>query len=156
MLPFGGFYPTYRRTIMISDLENNVRDVIERYDSVIKNVGTEAMAKARSVDALGELLTDDAIWIAPNDPPYVGKSTILGEYRKVFERHTIDSFSRSISSINVAENIASIIGTYSQTMSGGKSSEKNTHFFLVLRCGTDGKWKIARAAWGGVVRANLE
>jgi ketosteroid isomerase-like protein len=96
------------------------------------------------------MLTDDVVFMAPNDKPYVGKSAVrpwVVEYLKAYHTH----WDKPVKEFVVGGDWAFERYSYtsSDTPVGGGAPVVDTGWGLVVyHHDADGKWRVARDAWG--------
>jgi ketosteroid isomerase-like protein len=96
------------------------------------------------------MLTDDVVFMAPNDKPYVGKSAVrpwIAEYLKAYHTH----WDKPVKEFVVSGDWAFERYAYTSTdtpVGGGAPVIDTGWGFVVYHHDADGKWRVARDAWG--------
>jgi ketosteroid isomerase-like protein len=109
-----------------------------------------AAINSNNLDVLLGMLTKDVVFMAPNDKPYVGKNALrpwLAEYLKAYKTHWDKPVQEFVVSGDGAFERYSYTST--DTRVGGGAPVVDTGWgFAVYHHDADGKWRVARDAWG--------
>lgn len=109
-----------------------------------------AAINSNSVDALVEMLTDDVVYMAAHEPPYVGKQAVrpwIEEYFKTYSTH----WDKPVQEFIVNGDWAFERYSYKSAdtpLAGGATVEDTGWGFVVYHRDSDGKWRVARDAFG--------
>lgn len=96
------------------------------------------------------MLTEDVVFMAPNEKPYVGKAAVrpwLAGYLSAYRTH----WDKPVQEFTVDGDWAFERYSYTSTdtpLSGGAEIVGTGWGFLVYHHDADGKWRVARDAWG--------
>lgn len=117
-----------------------IRDLFQRFDDT-----------ANTGDAAGwmTLLTDDVLWMVPNQAMLVSKEAVRTRVQPFFDQLDMEHAIR-LEEIEGAGEWAFVRGTYgfrTTPKAGGETSEEIGKFIYMLKRQSDGSWKIARAIW---------
>jgi uncharacterized protein (TIGR02246 family) len=125
------------------DAADEIRQLIDRY-----------VTAGSKGDLQGVLntMTDDIVFLPPDDTPKVGKEELRGWLQPFQERYTSKDVAQS-RELRVAGDIAYEWGLFQETFtpkdpaSGAKPIMLDGKFLRVYHRQTDGSWKLARACW---------
>jgi ketosteroid isomerase-like protein len=118
----------------------------------IKKVGDtmNALVAKGDIPGIMQLMTDDVVFLPPNDTPKVGKAAYLTWVQQFQDRFAVKSTTKS-REIRVADDLGYEWGMLQETFTPRDPSVKPVNFdgkFLrVFFRQPDGSWKIARATW---------
>ena len=101
------------------------------------------------VDAIMSFFTDDAVVMAPNSPPAIGKDAVRSLWQAFFGQFTAEE-TLSSHEILMFGDWAFERGSYTVTLtpkSGGGPIQDNGKIIFVWQRQPDGSWKIARDMW---------
>lgn len=101
--------------------------------------------------AIGALLTDDAQWLPPAEPPVLGKAAIERRYAAQFSRGR-STFQLRVEDFHQSGDLAFIHGPYQRQDAEAQGRAGQTFsgkYLMVLQRGADGRWRIARDIWNG-------
>jgi uncharacterized protein (TIGR02246 family) len=107
----------------------------------------DAMVEAertRNLDAVLELIWEDAVWLAPNTAPVIGAAGIRPLFAEFFElpfrEMTVD-----VTGVRVRESgdLATVWGTFALTFDAPDGGSTETMSFLMSWEKRDGTWKAA-------------
>ena len=105
---------------------------------------------SNNLETLLGMLTDDVVFMAPNDKPYVGKNAVrprIAEYLKAYHTHWDKPVKEFVASCDWAFERYSYTST--DTPVGDGAPVLDTGWgFVVYHHDADGKWRVARDAWG--------
>jgi uncharacterized protein (TIGR02246 family) len=104
--------------------------------------------QAGEVDAVAELMTEDAVFLTPGHEPMRGRAAFVAGLKKVLEAVRIDSTAKVLQ-IDAAGDLASAWVELSVTMiprDGGASQTRRGHAMSVYRRDGDGRWRLLRDA----------
>jgi ketosteroid isomerase-like protein len=106
---------------------------------------------SNNLDMLLSMLTDDVVYMSAHEPPYVGKNAVrpwleryFGTYRTHWEK-PVQEF------VVINGDWAFERYSYRSTdtpLAGGSAVEDTGWGFVLYNRGSDGKWRVARDAWG--------
>lgn len=105
---------------------------------------------SNDLDQLLEMLTDDVVFLAPNEKPYVGKEALkpwLEGYLAAFETH----WDKPVEEFVVSGDWAFERYSYTSTdipLEGGDPITGTGWGLVIYHRDADGKWRVARDAWG--------
>lgn len=105
---------------------------------------------SNNLETLLGMLTDDVVFMAPNDKPYVGKAAVkpwLEGYLAAYRTH----WDKPVQEFVVAGDWAFERYSYTSTdtpVAGGDPVVGTGWGFVVYHHDPDGKWRVARDAWG--------
>ncbi|HXM70525.1 MAG TPA: SgcJ/EcaC family oxidoreductase [Thermoanaerobaculia bacterium] len=103
-------------------------------------------SQAKDVDRLLSFITDDAVFLAPGQPPIRGKSAVKGLFRQIFGAFTFDQ-EWVFEEIAVFGDWGYCWGRDSVTMTplaGGPVVRASGAGLSILRRLADGSWVVAR------------
>lgn len=109
-----------------------------------------AAINSNTLETLLGVLTEDVVFMAPNDKPYVGKAAVkpwLVAYLKAFKTH----WDKPVQEFVVSGEWAFERYAYTSTdtpQGGGKPVIDTGWGFVVYHHDHDGVWRVARDAWG--------
>jgi ketosteroid isomerase-like protein len=113
-----------------------------------------AAFNARDAAAIVALETDDALFMAPDEPIVVGKKAIKAwrqaEMDWITKELTAASYTSGLEEIEVTGDWAFSRGTYTFTgtsKAGGKPTQFNGKFIHILKRQPDGSWKLTHDCW---------
>lgn len=105
---------------------------------------------SNNLDSLLGMLTDDVVYLAPNDKPYVGKSAVrpwLEGYLAAYKIH----WDKPVQEFVVSGDWAFERYSYTSTdtpLDGGGPVVGTGWGLVIYHRDPDGKWRVARDAWG--------
>jgi ketosteroid isomerase-like protein len=105
---------------------------------------------SNNLEALLGVLTDDVVFMAPGEPAMVGKAAVrpwLDGYIKAYKTH----WDKPVQEFVVAGEWAFERYTYKSTdtpVGGGAPVEDTGWGLAIYHRDADGKWRVARDAWG--------
>ena len=105
---------------------------------------------ANNLDQLLGVLTEDVVFMAPGEPPMVGKAAVrpwLEGYVKAFKTH----WDKPVSEFVIAGEWAFERYSYKSTdtpHAGGPAVVDSGWGLVIYHRDSDGKWRVARDAWG--------
>lgn len=105
---------------------------------------------SNDLETLLAVLTDDVVFMAPNDKPYVGKDAVrpwLEGYLAAYRTH----WDKPVQEFVVAGEWAFERYSYTSTdtpRAGGDPLVDTGWGFVVYHRDADGTWRVARDAWG--------
>lgn len=109
-----------------------------------------AAINSNDLGQLLDMLTDDVVFLAPGEPPYVGKAALLPwleGYLAAYRTH----WDKPVHEFVVNGDWAFERYSYRSTdtpLAGGEPVVDTGWGLLIYRRGTDGQWRVARDAWG--------
>lgn len=105
---------------------------------------------SNNLDALLGMLTDDVVFLSAHEPVMVGKTAVrpwLEGYLKAFKTH----WDKPVQEFVVNGDWAFERYSYKSTdtpLTGGAVVEDTGWGLVIYRRDSDGKWRVARDAWG--------
>jgi ketosteroid isomerase-like protein len=105
---------------------------------------------SNSLESMRGMLTEDVVFMAPNDKPYIGKSAVrpwILEYLKTYRTH----WDKPVQEFVVSGKSAFERYSYTSTdkpVGGGAAVVDTGWGFAVNHHDSDGQWRVARDAWG--------
>src|SRR5262249_48271899 len=105
----------------------------------------KAASDARDVNKILSLITDDAVILAPNSPPIVGKQAVENMYKMALNQYKIEQ-NFIYEEVHVQGDWAYAWGRDESTMTplaGGKPIRAKGYGMMIMRREADG-WKYAR------------
>lgn len=105
---------------------------------------------SNDLDTLLEILTDDVVFMAAHEPPFVGKAAVrpwLEGYLTAYTTH----WDKPVQEFVVAGEWAFERYSYTSTdtpLDGGEPLVGTGWGFVVYHYDDDGTWRVARDAWG--------
>lgn len=109
-----------------------------------------AAINSNDLDTLLEVLTDDVVFMAAHDKPYVGKEAVrpwLEGYLSAYKTH----WDKPVQEFVVIGDWAFERYSYTSTdtpLAGGEVITDTGWGFVLYHREADGKWRVARDAWG--------
>lgn len=116
-----------------------IRRLFERYDST---------ATAGQAEQWMSLLSDDVIWMVPNQAALVGKDAVWGRVRSFFSLNLVHV--GTVDEIRVAGDWAYVRGAYTVRVTPkaeGDTTEELGKIVYILGRQADNSWRITRAIW---------
>ncbi len=95
------------------------------------------------------LITDDVLWMVPNQSTLTGKEAVRGRVQPFFDELDMEHVT-TVLEVEVAAEWAFARGNYKFRVipkTGGETSEEIGKFIHILERQSDGSWKITRAIW---------
>jgi ketosteroid isomerase-like protein len=105
---------------------------------------------SNNLDTLLSVLTDDVVFMAPNEPVYVGKEA-LKPWLEGYLRAYRTRWDKPVQEFVVTGDWAFERYSYHSTdtpLGGGKAVEDTGWGLLIYHHDADGRWRVARDAWG--------
>ena len=105
---------------------------------------------SNNLDSLLGMLTDDVVFMAPNEKPYVGKAALrpwLEGYLAAYKTH----WDKPVQEFVVNGEWAFERYSYTSTdtpLAGGEAVVGTGWGLVIYHRDADGKWRVARDAWG--------
>ena len=105
---------------------------------------------SNNLDSLLGMVTDDVVFMSANEPVMVGKSVVrpwVQGYFAAFKTH----WDKPVQEFVVNGEWAYERYTYKSTdssLTGGATAEDTGWGLVIYRHDADGKWRVARDAWG--------
>ena len=98
----------------------------------------------RDLEAVLDLIWDDAVWLAPNAPPVLGIAEIRSLFAEFFQLPFTD-MTVDLTSIRVSESgdLATVWGTFALTFDSPEGQSTESMNFLMSWENRDGNWKTA-------------
>ena len=130
---------------MDSDIEKDIRELDEIRGRL------EAAENAGDADYFVEMMAEDAVIMAPDQPVQEGKAACASFVREVLAG-LLEAFNRQIryvsAEVRVIGDMAFDRGTFSFTVSprtGGETIQETGKYLWIYSRASDGPWKVARA-----------
>jgi uncharacterized protein (TIGR02246 family) len=100
--------------------------------------------RTRNLDAVMDLIWEDAVWLAPNTPPVVGAAGIRPLFAEFFEL-PFTGMTVDVTSVRVSESgdLATVWGTFALTFDSPDGESTETMSFLMSWEKRGGAWKTA-------------
>jgi len=105
-----------------------------------------AAVKARDIDGILQLATDDVVAMHPSGVTTRGKQALAADFQRFFEKFDVDQKAVSEETV-VAGGWAfdrARVTTTLEPVGGGQPTEVNSETIVILRQEADGSWKVAR------------
>lgn len=105
---------------------------------------------SNNLDSLSAMLTEDVVFLAPNETPIVGKAAVrpwVEGYFKAYKTH----WDKAIEEFVVSGEWAFERYSYKSSdtpLAGGAAIAGTGWGLLVYHHDADGKWRVARDSWG--------
>ena len=117
-------------------------------EEAIRNLSRDFVAavRAKNLEAVLDMVTDDAIFLPPGAPEVRGKQAIAEMYSGFFARFDVEQIA-TLEEVQVSGEWAFAWGTdelHATPVSGGPSMRTRGKSMTILRRGTDGAWRFAR------------
>jgi uncharacterized protein (TIGR02246 family) len=106
-----------------------------------------AAVRAKDVDRLKEMVTDDVVFLPPGFPPIRGKQAVEAMYRSFFPQFSTVEQTVSTEEVQVAGDWAYVWGNEILVLApkgGGPNIQMQGKGMSILRRQPDGSWKFAR------------
>ncbi len=125
---------------------------IQADEAAIRTLGDQAVAALNANDAaaLAAFVTDDVVWMPPNEPPAIGKEAFEALFRASFDEFTFEVTIHPKDELVVAGDWAFARGTYVLVLTpkiGGEPVQESGKFLEIYQRQPDGSWKYARHIW---------
>jgi ketosteroid isomerase-like protein len=117
-----------------------IRGLFERYDSTVSGGLAEEWMS---------LLSDDIVWMVPDQDALVGKDAVWGRVESLFSDLTMEHVT-GVDEVRVAGDWAYVRGTYAFRVTpkaGGETIEEVGKSVLILEREAGSSWHIARNIW---------
>jgi len=100
--------------------------------------------RTRNLDAVMDLIWEDAVWLAPNTPPVIGAAGIRPLFAEFFEL-PFRGMTVDVTGVRVSESgdLATVWGTFALTFDGPDGGSTETMSFLMSWEERGGAWKAA-------------
>jgi uncharacterized protein (TIGR02246 family) len=114
-----------------------VRTVRERWLAAIE---------ARDVDGIAALVTEDVVVVHGNGRCLAGKEQLRSDFLSAFRSFTVHQGITAANTIFAGAYAIDVadVSTTLTPVAGGASQQFLSHAVVVLRCQSDGSWKVAR------------
>jgi ketosteroid isomerase-like protein len=112
-----------------------------------------AASKAGVIDTLLSLRDEDAVKLAPGEPPTIGLGAIMkgmGKYREEVKNYQIIEYNHDFKEIKIIDGWAFEWGIYTgsyKSSAEGETIRESAKLFRVLKKQKDGSWKVSHAIW---------
>jgi uncharacterized protein (TIGR02246 family) len=119
--------------------EKSIREVLTRW---------HAATAEGDVDSVLELMSEDAIFLVPGQPPMRGRQEFGTRLRKILQTHRIDS-SGEVQEIAVSGDLAycwAVLEVKVIPLAGGEAIERSGNALSIFRRQADGSWVLVRDA----------
>ena len=112
--------------------------------------------KANDAEALGRLVTEDAVLMPPNQPVIAGRAAVIDWFAGVVEHARTTGVEVPQREVIVAGDVAVERGSFVWTVAptaGGSPIEDRGNFLAIHQRQVDGTWKVTRNIWNSTVPA---
>lgn len=112
--------------------------------------------KANDAQALGRLVTEDAVLMPPNQPAVVGRAAVIDWFAGVVKQARTTDVGVPQREVIVAGDWAIERGSFIWKVAptgGGAPIEDRGNFLAIYRRQTDGPWKVTRNIWNSTLPA---
>jgi uncharacterized protein (TIGR02246 family) len=118
-------------------------------ERAIRNLSRDFVAavRAKNLEAILDMVTDDAIFLPPGTPEVRGKQAVAEMYGGFFARFAVVEQTAALEEVKVSGEWAFAWGTdeiLATPASGGPAMRTRGKSMIVLQRGTDGAWRFAR------------
>lgn len=103
-------------------------------------------ARAKQINQILDMITDDAVFLAPGAPPLRGKEAVSRVYQNVFAQFEVEQ-DFQLEEVQIVGDFAFAWGVDSATvkpLAGGDAVSQRGHGMMILRRDSTGAWKFAR------------
>ena len=109
--------------------------------------------RTNDAEALGRLVTEDAVLMPPHEALVVGRSAIIEWFAAVVRQARTADVEVSQREVIVAGNYGIERGSYVWTVSpaGGSPVELRGNFLAIHQQQLDGEWKLTRNIWNSTL-----
>jgi ketosteroid isomerase-like protein len=112
--------------------------------------------KANDAQALGRLVTEDAVLMPPNQPAVVGRAAVIDWFAGVVKQARTTGVGIPQREVIVAGDWAIERGSFTWKVAptaGGAPIEDRGNFLAIYQRQTDGAWKVTRNIWNSTLPA---
>ena len=112
--------------------------------------------KANDAQALGWLVTEDAVLMPPNQPVVVGRAAVIDWFAGVVKQARTTGVVVPQREVIVAGDWAIERGSFTWTVAptaGGAPIEDRGNFLAIYQRQTDGAWRVTRNIWNSTLPA---
>jgi len=112
--------------------------------------------KANDAEALGRLVTEDAVLMPPNQPPIVGRAAVIDWFAGVVKEARTTGIGILEREVIVAGDWGIERGSFAWTVAptaGGSPIEDRGNFLAIHQRQIDGTWKVTRNIWNSTIPA---
>ena len=118
-------------------------------ERAIRNLTRDFVAavRAKNLEAILDMITDDAIFLLPGSPEVRGKQAIAEMYRGFFARFDAVEQTATLEEVKVSGDWAFGWGAdeiLATPAAGGPTMRTRGKNMIILRRGPDGAWRFAR------------
>lgn len=109
--------------------------------------------KANDAEALGRLVTEDAVLLPPHDQPVAGRQGVIAWFAGVVKQARTTSVGVPQREVIVAGDWAIERGSFTWKVvpTGGSEIEDRGNYLAVWQRQPDGSWKVARNIWNSTL-----
>ncbi len=112
--------------------------------------------KANDAQALGRLVTEDAVLMPPNQPVVVGRAAVVDWFAGVVRQARTTGVGVPQREVIVAGDWAIERGSFTWKVAptaGGAPIEDRGNFLAIYQRQTDGAWRVTRNIWNSTLPA---
>jgi uncharacterized protein (TIGR02246 family) len=125
---------------------------VEAEATAIRILGAQVVAAVNANDAaaLTAFVTDDVVWMPPNEPAVIGKEAFQAGFSASFDEFTFEVALHPKDELVVAGDWAFARGRYTLVLTpkaGGEPTQQGGKFIDIYQRQPDGSWKYARHIW---------
>lgn len=109
--------------------------------------------KARDLDQLVSVVTDDAVWMPPNDTSLYGPAEVRDWWKEYFEYFRITAITEPERELTISGEFAIEHTTYMISIApvrGGTRIRDDGRMLTIWKPQPDGSWKMWRAIWNSI------
>ena len=114
--------------------------------------------KANDAEALGRLVTEDAVLMPPNQPAVVGRAAVIDWFAGVVTQARTTGIGVPQREVIVAGDWAIERGSFVWNIApaaGGAPIEDHGNFLAIHQRQVDGTWKVTRNIWNSTLPAPM-
>ena len=114
--------------------------------------------KANDAEALGRLVTEDAVLMPPNEPAVVGRAAVIDWFAGVVKQARTTGIGVPQREVIVAGDWAIERGSFLWKVApaaGGAPIEDQGNFLAIHQRQIDGTWKVTRNIWNSTLPAPI-
>ena len=104
---------------------------------------------AGDAQSSAELLTDNVIWMVPNQEALRGREAVRNRFRRLFTGLSLELQS-TVDEVRIAGDWAFVLGTYRLRLApkdGGSPTDEAGKLINILNKEPNGTWRLARHIW---------
>ena len=110
--------------------------------------------KANDAEALGRLVTEDAVLMPPHDQPVVGRQGVIDWFAGVVKQARTTAVGVPQREVIMAGDVGIERGSFTWQVAptgGGAPIEDRGNYLAVWRRQSDGSWKVTREIWNSTL-----